>query len=992
VLHLAAKLGRHKLIVRVKERLRAEGATAMRVSSWDELVAMPDSKRQLAVDVAQHHVQTLLHEDLDAVWRVLSTAMTPNLPESPLAVVRLNLQLVPCCQVGATGQRYAVNAVNHLGFTPLMFTAVWGDDVLGQVAVSKEPLPDTRSPDGLTAYMWCQWARSSAVLSGEGDRPCAVLQYLKRYGREATDQDLAGLERLEDAWSNAAEAKVTAADGTDPAGLFLLSFSEATQKILHDVAPATAADQSTLACTVLKEVEEYLEQLRAPAELGEVRRAMSAPLQYHRPRGVRATRLPHSNHSQQDGSPNQRRSKGELTADGSESSASRPTSTDSATNLEWVAEHREQRRMDLVNNIVSISAESRRHYIAAYAAYDQESRDRLARLFSDSIHGVAAGVSKYNSACHDLPTLLQHARACQRKLIDQMKRLVKEQFAAAEWRERAKDEGKPPDWELVMLDRQGRPTLACTIIDPGPKGETRIQQKVETKYNFDYSRVCDAARCSIVYEDPADLVAFEERLSWAGQVGLETETGHIEKLTLILAQNRFRTPTSLDWRDLQLFLAIPIGDDLEAPPEGRRTMLTHIAEVQAQLRGLTDVRKDQHHVYEQYREEIPKVFKTHDKAEINAVTQRINDVLRDPAEFRRKHEHPLIDTPISVWSWESADMALARHCAQNLGLPRGIGSMADLKVQIHDKIRLVNLTHRQETIEARPANRKPPAAVGEHAICVGQHVLPTALYDNVPLWTWLLQLQDVHDFDVGSPHFPDKVSLINSGKLFVQATIAAGHGGVLSPARIFALFIMGLDSCIQGECCTAMMENPLWPLQDRTFSVARLRRWAPLIVQTQLALGQLRVQRYNVLFRAVDLSADRPLMRELIQNYDIGRTFAWTEFGTCTPLLECAAPWVHDEGAVGIVFLIRGAQNAKDISHFTTHPWQREAMYPAGTEFRVAKLMSLEGALSIVCAARGSTVPDLSVDVSFVEPPRLVRAPDAGVVVIELEEMHQSRL
>lgn len=88
----------------------------------------------------------------------------------------------------------------------------------------------------------------------------------------------------------------------------------------------------------------------------------------------------------------------------------------------------------------------------------------------------------------------------------------------------------------------------CTVVDPGVKGRPRIEEKLLFKYHGQVSRVRDASRVAIIYEDPKEVIRIEsEEL--------------ISPEEVIEPRNRFRNPTPMEWRDLQvsLFLSFHPG-------------------------------------------------------------------------------------------------------------------------------------------------------------------------------------------------------------------------------------------------------------------------------------------------------------------------------------------------------------------------------------------------------------------------------------------------
>jgi hypothetical protein len=135
--------------------------------------------------------------------------------------------------------------------------------------------------------------------------------------------------------------------------------------------------------------------------------------------------------------------------------------------------------------------------------------------------------------------------------------------------------------ELVQCDE---------LIDPGPKSEQRIREKVKAKYAGRYERNRDYARMTLIYDSVKGLL---KNLKVLFHFSLKGN----EKMQVVMLENRFAEPTHLGWRDLTALLKVQV------PSSGRH----HIMELQFCLKRLTEERKNYtHNFYKQIREVLPE--------------------------------------------------------------------------------------------------------------------------------------------------------------------------------------------------------------------------------------------------------------------------------------------------------------------------------------------------------------------------------------------------
>lgn len=128
------------------------------------------------------------------------------------------------------------------------------------------------------------------------------------------------------------------------------------------------------------------------------------------------------------------------------------------------------------------------------------------------------------------------------------------------------------------------------VVDPGPKNESRIKEKVLAKYSGRYERNRDYARMSLLYDSVEGLLK-----------SLKTFFGYRlkkpEGMCVVSLENRFAEPTHLGWRDITVLLKVKV------PSSGKH----HIMEIQLCLKELADVRKEcTHNFYRQIRAVLPE--------------------------------------------------------------------------------------------------------------------------------------------------------------------------------------------------------------------------------------------------------------------------------------------------------------------------------------------------------------------------------------------------
>jgi len=130
-------------------------------------------------------------------------------------------------------------------------------------------------------------------------------------------------------------------------------------------------------------------------------------------------------------------------------------------------------------------------------------------------------------------------------------------------------------------------------------------------------------------------------------------------------------------------------------------------------------------------------------------------------------------------------------------------------------------------------------------------------------------------------------------------------------------------------------------------------------------------------------------IKDLTAKYQINDVIQWHGFGVCSALLPVAAPWLqkakHD-GTCGVIFKIRSCAGARDISGYSYSPWQQEAMFLKGTQFRVT------AQLSVTPANLGLVIPQSvlfanRLETGFVRPTKINHDTTPTLVVIELEEI-----
>jgi hypothetical protein len=249
----------------------------------------------------------------------------------------------------------------------------------------------------------------------------------------------------------------------------------------------------------------------------------------------------------------------------------------------------------------------------------------------------------------------------------------------------------------------------------------------------------------------------------------------------------------------------------------------------------------------------------------------------------------------------------------------------------------------------------------------------------------------------GSTLFSTMHQIVNTGRLFVQDKISSTECN-LDASAIFALFVFGLDSNIQRFCVQAMRN---WQAGHADFGNDTLVQWSPLIYHTDRALRALPELR-TVLFRSIEMSKEEVF--ETLRERHVGAIFKMHPFMSCTPDLRVVTSWcsehqeVQDAGKLGqgcdapkrgIIYKILPGSGARDISPFTLHKWQSEAVFLMGTQFRVVRHLHID-VLHTGQLAQSDLLCGGLIDTSFCRPSQLPKVtmqnvPD--IAVIELEEL-----
>ena len=135
------------------------------------------------------------------------------------------------------------------------------------------------------------------------------------------------------------------------------------------------------------------------------------------------------------------------------------------------------------------------------------------------------------------------------------------------------ESGKAPKWK-VILDED------TFLVVPGVKSRERVETKASNKYEEKYGedgkylRVRDYVRFSVVGTSLAALVK---------QYGVISKSA-----SLVEMENRFRVPTMMGWRDIQLLMVQ--GKD------------KYVVEIQMQLQAMNEMRQQEHESYKKVRE------------------------------------------------------------------------------------------------------------------------------------------------------------------------------------------------------------------------------------------------------------------------------------------------------------------------------------------------------------------------------------------------------
>ena len=154
------------------------------------------------------------------------------------------------------------------------------------------------------------------------------------------------------------------------------------------------------------------------------------------------------------------------------------------------------------------------------------------------------------------------------------------------------------------------------VYDPGLKGDDRIMDKAEIKYQVyskkakcvqgDVSQVKDISRLALQYKKPGEIATAIGRLI----AYCDAHRGDQERMEIVLIENRYIEPTPLGWRDLNVLVKLfspryPAMDEATGQywPRGYNY---HLVELQFQLVAYVKARYEAHSHYKALRELLPK--------------------------------------------------------------------------------------------------------------------------------------------------------------------------------------------------------------------------------------------------------------------------------------------------------------------------------------------------------------------------------------------------
>jgi len=189
------------------------------------------------------------------------------------------------------------------------------------------------------------------------------------------------------------------------------------------------------------------------------------------------------------------------------------------------------------------------------------------------------------------------------------------------------------------------------VIVPDVKRPSRAEQKAHDKYGYlgeaRYRRLRDLARLAAVVDNLADL---KTTVKWF--------EAHFK---VLIIENRFKRPTSLGWRDMQLFLSVPTADGWQ-----------HIVELQVQLRTFYEVRQVEHSKYDKVRSTFTGKLQASAEATIQLIIRALDEIVA-PASLQQPV--PLSGGVFKLyfrkWSGAKATIGNSREFAMAPPLPAG---------------------------------------------------------------------------------------------------------------------------------------------------------------------------------------------------------------------------------------------------------------------------------------------------------------------------------
>ena len=133
----------------------------------------------------------------------------------------------------------------------------------------------------------------------------------------------------------------------------------------------------------------------------------------------------------------------------------------------------------------------------------------------------------------DMDALYGHATAAHEKLCNAV---------AKEWQD-----GKP--FAFLRVPVEG--TAAAWVdkaINPGVKGKERATEKLEKDYGGDVTKLKDLARCTLNFATCGEMIAAIEELK------------KLDGFSVVQLKNKYKNPTPLGYRDLNLCVAVEVDD------------------------------------------------------------------------------------------------------------------------------------------------------------------------------------------------------------------------------------------------------------------------------------------------------------------------------------------------------------------------------------------------------------------------------------------------